>query len=149
MYTHLLVPTDGSPLSDYAVDQALALARSLGARVTLFTAIEPFHLIAYAPEQVVETRASYDEHARKAADERLKAAAAKAAAAGIAHATEAVGAEDPHEAIIATAKAKGCDLIAMASHGRRGVKALVLGSVTAKVLTHSEVPVLVYRHAAD
>ena len=149
MYKHLLVPTDGSPLSDYAVDQALALAKALGARVTLFTAIEPFHVIAYVPEQVVELRSTYDEHARKAADQRLASAEAKSAAAGVVFASEVAKSEDPHEAIIATAREKGCDLIAMASHGRRGIKALVLGSVTAKVLTHSQVPVLVYRHAAD
>lgn len=148
MYKHLLVPTDGSPLSDYAVDQALALAKALGAKVTFFTAVEPFHVIAYVPDQLVESRSTYDEHARKAADERLVAAAAKATAAGVAHTTEVATCEDPHEAIIVLAKEKDCDLIAMASHGRRGVKALVLGSVTAKVLTHSEVPVLVYRHAA-
>ena len=148
MYKHLLVPTDGSPLSDYAVDQALALAKALGAKVTLFTAIEPFHVIAYVPEQVAETRSSY-QHARRAADQRLTTAAAKAASLGIAHTIEVVTSDDPHEAIIATAREKGCDLIAMASHGRRGIKALVLGSVTAKVLTHSQVPVLVYRHAAD
>ena len=149
MYKHLLVPTDGSLLSDYAVDQALALAKALGAKVTLFTAIEPFHVIAYVPELVAETRSSYDQHARRAADQRLTTAAAKAASLGIAHTIEVVTSEDPHAAIIATARAKGCDLITMASHGRRGIKALVLGSVTTKVLTHSEVPVLVYRHAAD
>lgn len=148
MYTHLLVPTDGSPLSDYAVDQALALAKALNARVTLFTAIEPFQVFALLPEQVAETRDAYDGHARVAADMRLEQAAGKAAAAGVEHATVVVTSEDPHEAIIATAKEKGCDLIAMASHGRRGVKALVLGSVTAKVLTHSDVPVLVYRQSA-
>ena len=72
MYTHLLVPTDGSPLSDHALDQALALARALGARVTLFTVVEPFHAIAYTPEQVVESASSYEAHARAAADRRLR-----------------------------------------------------------------------------
>ncbi|AKC87021.1 universal stress protein [Pseudoxanthomonas suwonensis] len=149
MYTHLLVPTDGSPLSDYAVEQALALAVALKAKVTLFTAVEPFHVIAYTPEQVAETRDAYDRHAREEAARRLAQAAERASAAGVEHATVSQASDDPHEAIIATAKEKGCDLIAMASHGRRGVKALVLGSVTAKVLTHSEVPVLVYRHGDD
>ena len=80
---------------------------------------------------------------------RLQEAAARAAAAGVAHRTEVAMGEDPHEAIIAAARTHGCDLVAMASHGRRGVKALVLGSVTAKVLTHSEIPVLVYRRPAQ
>jgi nucleotide-binding universal stress UspA family protein len=149
MYGHLLVPTDGSPLSDYAVEQALAFARALGARVTVFTVIEPFHVIAYLPEQVAETRDAYDRHARQEAEHRLAKAAEKAKAAGVEHATLAISADDPHEAIIAAARDSGCDLIAMASHGRRGVKALVLGSVTAKVLMHSELPVLVYRRHAD
>ena len=104
MYTHLLVPTDGSPLSDHALDQALALARALGARVTLFTVVEPFHAIAYTPEQVVESASSYEAHARAAADRRLQEAAARAAAAGVAHRTEVAMGEDPHEAIIAAAR---------------------------------------------
>ncbi|WP_028916670.1 universal stress protein [Pseudoxanthomonas sp. J35] len=149
MYKHLLVPTDGSKLSDHAIDQALRFAKATGARVTLFTVIEPFHVIAYAPEQVAETRDAYDRHAREEAARRLAAAGAKAEAAGVAYDTASTVAEDPHEAIIIAAKQAGCDLIAMASHGRRGVKALVLGSVTAKVLTHSDIPVLVYRHFED
>jgi nucleotide-binding universal stress UspA family protein len=148
MYKHLLVPTDGSPLSDYAVDQALQLASALGARVTLFTVIEPFHVFALLPEQVADTREAYDRHAKVAADDRLRKAMDKAAAAGVAHETTVSTSEDPHAAIIAAAGSNGCDLIAMASHGRRGVNALVLGSVTAKVLTHSQLPVLVYRQPA-
>lgn len=149
MYKHLLVPTDGSPLSDYAVEQALAFASELGARITVFTVVEPFHVIAYMPEQVAETRDAYDRHARQEAERRLAKAADKCRAAGVEHATLITSADDPHEAIIAAARTRGCDLIAMASHGRRGVKALVLGSVTAKVLMHSELPVLVYRHGSD
>lgn len=148
MYTHLLVPTDGSLLSDYAVDQALALARKLEARVTLLTVVEPFHVVAYVPEQVIESRESYERKAKQAADQLLQAAAAKAQAFGVVHATQIAVSEEPHEAIIFMAGSCRCDLIAMASHGRRGVKALVLGSVTAKVLTRSQVPVLVYRQAA-
>jgi len=149
MYTHILVPTDGSPLSDYAVDQALVLAEALDARVTLLTVVEPFRPIAYVPEQVVESRESYDESTMLAAEKRLQDASAKAEAFGIAHATQVAVSGDPHEAIMFMAATLGCDLIAMASHGRRGVKALVLGSVTAKVLTQSQVPVLVYRQAAE
>jgi len=149
MYTHILVPTDGSPLSDYAVGEALVLARSVNARVTLFTAIEPFQLIAFAPEQVAETRDAYDRHARHEAEQRLQRGEAKAASLGVSCDTVIANSGDPHQAIIDTANDLGCDLIAMASHGRRGVSALVLGSVTAKVLTHSTIPVLVYRHTED
>ncbi|HRN61035.1 MAG TPA: universal stress protein [Luteimonas sp.] len=149
MYAHLLVPTDGSPLSAHAVDEALAFAKSLKAKVTFCTAIEPFHIIAYMPEQIVETRDAYERHAREEADRRLQEAVAKAQAQGVACETVASVADDPYQAIIETANERGCDLIAMASHGRRGVKALVLGSVTAKVLTHSTIPVLVYRYKGD
>lgn len=145
MYSHLLVPTDGSPLSGDALAQALKLASSVGARVTVLTVIEPFQVMAYEPEQIASTRDAYERYARQEADRRLADAAAKATAAGVAHEVLAVSANDPHEAIIDTAHARGCDLVAMASHGRRGIKALVLGSVTAKVLTHSDIPVLVYR----
>jgi len=149
MYAHLLVPTDGSPLSARAVDEALAFARALKARVTFFAAIEPFHIVAYMPEQIAEARDTYERHARQEADRRLKEAADKAKAAGVDCDTVAASSSDPYQAIIDTANERGCDLIAMASHGRRGVKALVLGSVTAKVLTHSAIPVLVYRYKDD
>jgi len=146
MYKSILVPTDGSPLSGHAIDEALSLAVSLGARATLLTVIEPFHVIAYAPEQIVETRDAYDRHMRQEAERRMQEGEAKARARSVACETAIVSSGDPHEAIIATANERGCDLIAMASHGRRGMKALVIGSVTAKVLTHSQVPVLVYRY---
>ncbi len=145
MYKSILVPTDGSPLSGHAIDEALSLAASLGARVTLLTVIEPFHVIAYVPEQIVETRDAYDRHMRQEAERRMQEGEAKARARNVGCETAIVSSGDPHEAIIATANERGCDLIAMASHGRRGVKALVIGSVTAKVLTHSRIPVLVYR----
>ncbi len=149
MYTHLLVPTDGSPLSDHALGQALSLAGALGARLTVLTVIEPFQVMAYEPEQVAATREAYERYAGEEATRRLSRAAAQAAAAGVPCEVVSVSAADPHEAIIEAAHAHGCDLVAMASHGRRGFKALVLGSVTAKVLTHCDLPVLVYRPPAD
>jgi len=145
MYTHILVPTDGSPLSDYGVEQALALASALKAKVTLFTTVEPFQLLSYSPEQIAETRDAYERYAKAHADQCLQQALAKAEELGVSCQTQQVSSEDPHAAIIEAAREHSCDLIAMASHGRRGVKALVLGSVTAKVLTHSQIPVLVYR----
>ena len=145
MYTHILVPTDGSPLSDSALEQALRLAKSLGARITVLTVIEPFQVVAYEPEQVAAARDAYEKYAREEADRRMARATELAKAAGVEHDAVSLSADDPHEAIIQTARERGCDLVAMASHGRRGIKALVLGSVTAKVLTHSDIPVLVYR----
>lgn len=147
MYTSILVPIDGSQLSESAIGEALSLAKALGAQVTFLTAVEPFHVFAFAPEQIADTQEAYERHARQAAEQRMADAEARARAQGVVCDTVIASAGDPHEAIIDTARERGCDLVAMASHGRRGVKAVVLGSVTAKVLTHSDIPVLVYRHA--
>jgi nucleotide-binding universal stress UspA family protein len=145
MFRHILIPTDGSALSARAVESGLALAKSLAARATLLTVIEPFHVLALAPDQVADTEASYKRHAHAAAAQVLAAGDKLAQRAGVAYATVQLEHEEPYRAIIETAKKNGCDLIAMSSHGRRGVAAAVLGSVTTKVLTHCSLPVLVYR----
>jgi nucleotide-binding universal stress UspA family protein len=126
MFTNILLPTDGSPLSGMAVDAGIALARLTGA-----------HVIALA---VVE--AGQD---RSAAGRVLQAIAARTEAAGLTCSAMLREAEQPHEAIVALAEAEGCDLIVMASRGRGSLSALVLGSVTARVLSGTAVPVLVYR----
>ncbi|MGO1541572.1 MAG: universal stress protein [Luteimonas sp.] len=149
MYRHLLLPTDGSPLSDHAIDQGLELAASIGARVTLLTVVEPFYTYSAAPEHLGEDRAQYERHARQAAKAILQHAQERAEALGVPATTKLFGSEHPDQAIIDTATENGCDLIAMASHGRRGVNALLLGSVTQKVLTHSGIPVLVLRPAQN
>lgn len=149
MYHHLLISTDGSPLSDHALDQGLALAASIGARVTILTVVEPFYVFSASPEHQGEGREQYERHARQAAGEILKAAREKAEALGVTAQVKLLGGEHPDQAIIDTAGELGCDLIAMASHGRRGVNALLLGSVTQKVLTYSKVPVLVLRPQAS
>ena len=148
MYNHIVIPTDGSELSTHALDEALSLASKLGSKVTVMTVIESYRLIAFSPEQVIDTRAEYEKYAREYAAQVLAEAADKAKARGVACETAIVENEQPYEAIIAAARSRGADLIAMASHGRRGLSGLVLGSVTVKVLTHSTVPVLVYRQAA-
>lgn len=145
MYKHILIPTDGSPLSGLAVEQAVAFARAIGARVTLLTVVEPFHLLTTEAEQLSATRPEYEEHARRRANRFLAAASDVARTAGVPFETLQVMNEEPYRAIIDTATKRACDLIAMASHGRGGVAAVVLGSVTLKVLTHSKIPVLVYR----
>jgi len=149
VYTHILAPIDGSPLSEHAVEQVLALAKALKAKVTVFISIEPFQLFSYSPTQIAETRDDYERHVKAHAERCLQDAKAKADALDVTCQTLQVISEDPYEAIIKAARTNGCDLIAMASHGRRGVKALVLGSVTAKVLTHSQIPVLVYRQQTN
>lgn len=145
MYQHLLIPTDGSPLSSQAVGQALELAATLGARVTILTVVEPFYAFSASPEHLGETREQYERHARQAAEAILRDAREQAATLGVSAQVKAVGSEHPDQTIIDTAVGNGCDLIAMASHGRRGVGALLLGSVTQKVLTHARLPVLVLR----
>ncbi len=145
MYRHILVPTDGSPLSVAAVEQATQLAKSVGARMTLLAVTEPFRGFASEPSMVTATLADYQELTEARARQFLTAAQEKVAAADITSDTIQVEHEHPYQAIIDTAVARGCDLIAMASHGRSGIAAIVLGSETAKVLTHSKIPVLVYR----
>ena len=145
MFQNILVATDGSPLSESAVDNAISFAREAGAKVTVVTATEPFHVMATDSAQLSETRQTYERHVKAEAARYLGNAERKAKAQGVQCHVIQVEAEHPYKAIIDTAEKFGCDLIAMASHGRRGVSALVIGSVTNKVLTHSSIPVLVYR----
>jgi nucleotide-binding universal stress UspA family protein len=145
MYKHILVPTDGSPLSLKAARAAARLAKPLKARITAFYVIEPFtppmsaEGMAFRMQQDIR---EYEQGARRSADRALAKAAT---AAGGKCDTAAVVHENPWEAIIKAADSKKCDLIVMASHGRRGISALLLGSETQKVLTHSKTPVLVCR----
>ncbi len=149
MYTHILVPTDGSALSDKAVEAALKLAKLAGARLTAFHAIEPFPLQgAYAAEAsgVAELQPEvFSERSEEYAKRVLSAVADAAQAAGVPCATASATSGSPYQAIIDKAAGDGCDLIVMASHGRRGLESFLLGSETQKVLTHSTIPVLVYR----
>ena len=145
MFQHILVPSDGSLLSSSAVDKALDLARETGAKVTVLTAIEPFHVLSTDSKQLADTRVTYERHAKAEAARHLAEAERKAKGLGVQCNVVQVEHDHPYMAIIETAKKSGCDLIAMASHGRRGVSALVIGSETTKVLTHSSIPVLVYR----
>ena len=148
MFKHLLIPTDGSKLSEAAIQAGVQFAKSINAKVTGFHAMPKFHMV-YGPEGVIETRQDSVEFVkdRKAHDaERFLAVIMQAAKAADVPCEIACQISDqPYEAIIATAKEKGCDLILMASNGRRGVQAFLLGSETQKVLTHSKIPVLVFR----
>jgi nucleotide-binding universal stress UspA family protein len=147
MYKHILVPTDGSKLAGKAVEAGLRLAKASKAQVTWFTAL---------PEYVLPTQAaimnrqgmSIEEHERRSrvkARRRLGPLARKARASGVRSGTDYALCNRPAEAIAAAAKKHGCDLIVMASHGRRGLSALVHGSETRDVLSRSDVPTLVYR----
>lgn len=145
MYKHILIPTDGSELANKAVDDGIAFAKAIGAKITFMTATLPFHVFTLDPEVVEETSDQYKERIQRHVKSTLSGIAAKAKDAGVPCDTIHVEHEHVYQAIIDSAKARDCDLIAMASHGRRGISALVLGSETFKVLTHSKIPVLVHR----
>lgn len=142
MHTHILIPTDGSELSAKTIEYGIALAKSVGARVTGLTVSRPLRRAsATAAREVVAAR----ERAAAAATGRLAQVTEAAAKAGVDCDVVHAQHRHPYKSIIGTANDKGCDLIVMASHGRRGISAIVLGSETVKVLTHSNIPVLVFR----
>ena len=147
MYKHLLVATDGSKLSNKAVAHAIALAKPLKARLTAFYAAPGMPLPIYAEGVVFQplSRKEFAAATAKDATRVLDPVIARAKAAGVACDGAHVAADAPWEAILAAAKRKRCDAIVMASHGRRGVAALLLGSETQKVLAHSRLPVIVVR----
>ena len=149
MYKHILVPTDGSPLSAKAVKAATELARTMNARVTALNVMPRFApplaeeaAVAYTS---VYTEAEFRKSTEKAAEKVLAKARDAVEAGKVPCETVAVAGATPWETIIDTAKGKKCDLIVMASHGRRGLAGVLLGSETSKVLTHSKTPVLVCR----
>lgn len=148
MYKHILVPTDGSKLSARAIRAACSLAQTLGARLTGVYVIPPWNPPAYVEGMVYVADLGPQRHKAlmaKAAKKALAAVSVEARLAGIACAAAAPLSREPWEGILKTARARRCDLIVMASHGRRGLAGLLLGSETTKVLTHSKIPVLVCR----
>jgi len=145
MYKHILIPTDGSELSEKAVKEGIELAMSMKAKVTVFTTSPPFTAVSSEVPVGADSIALYTASAEERAAARLKPGLEYAHARGVSARTQHVFAERPYEAIIAAAAKEGCDLVCMASHGRKGIAGLLVGSETNKVLTHSKVPVLVCR----
>ncbi|MGZ5278236.1 MAG: universal stress protein [Caldimonas sp.] len=145
MFKHLLLPTDGSPASNDAIRKGIQFAKSEQAQVTGIYVIPEFHVMTYRVDMVEDTKAEFAKDTRVHADRYLGVVREAAGQAGVTCETVSVTSDHPFEAIIDTAEAKGCDLIVMASHGRRGARGLLLGSETLKVLTHSKIPVLVFR----
>ena len=147
MYTQILIATDGSELADKGLEQGLQLARATGATATIITASEPWQSVDAG--QVWGGSASllgeYRTHAQQSCERVLKAASQRASALGVEHQTLYVPDAYPADAIQETARERGADLIVMASHGRRGLDRLLLGSQANAVITHSTVPVLVVR----
>ena len=146
MFKHILISTDGSPVSIKAAKAGIALARALGAKVTAYSALEELQLFygeGYVPTQAVINEVL--QRARTAGQKRVDTIGKLAKAAGVSFASVVTKAYSPYEGIIAAAKKRKCDVIFMASHGRRGLSKLIMGSVTQKVLSHSRIPVVVYR----
>jgi nucleotide-binding universal stress UspA family protein len=149
MYSHILISTDGSELAGKGLDHGLSLARALGSKVTIVTVTEPFPIFAdaagggWSPGLVAPE--GYEEDQKAYADGILAAAGSAADTAGVLASVLHVAKSHPAEAIVETARSQGCELIVMASHGRRGLGRLVLGSQTSEVVASSPVPVLVVR----
>jgi len=144
MFKRILVPTDGSEITAKAVQTAIGLARDGGGEVFTIAVKEPFPYSAISEMQPVPPQEFFDAQERIAAA-RVKTVADAAAAAGVKCTGHTVEALHPWEAIIDHAKTQSCDLLVMASHGRRGFAALMLGSETQRVLIHTTLPVLVVR----
>jgi nucleotide-binding universal stress UspA family protein len=147
MFKHILIPTDGSAVANKAVKAGIQFAASVGAKVTIYLALEDAVPYRYSDGYAMPASvlASVERLAKERAAKVLTAAKKLADQANVACDTLSGKAFTPYEGITAAAKKKKCDVIFMASHGRRGLTALLMGSVTQKVLVHSKIPVLVYR----
>jgi nucleotide-binding universal stress UspA family protein len=143
MYRHILIPKDGSELAERAVTHGLSLAKFVGAKVTVIIVEDRAGLWSFAEAGAAEAFAKYIEEIKRHNASVLDRAANAAKQAGVSCDTIYLQDAQPYEAIVATTTERGCDLIVMASHGRSGLSAMVLGSVTNKVLTHAKTPVLV------
>jgi nucleotide-binding universal stress UspA family protein len=147
MFKHILLPTDGSELSEKALRRGIEFAKKIKARVTAIHVVPEFRVVTDESFGTISPalKKRFEDESRVRAQKLLDAIARRAKARGVRCATMSVVGDLPYQQIIAAARKNKCDLILMASHGRRGLSSLLLGSETAKVLTHSKVPVLVVR----
>lgn len=145
MYRHILIPTDGSELSARAAVHGVELARQVKARIAALAVVAPWREIAHSIEAFAVSQAQYESGAEAQAAKNLLVISDVARAEGVPCSVVQIKHPRPWRAIIDTAQSMRCDLILMASHGRRGLDAMIVGSETQKVLTHSSIPVLVYR----
>lgn len=148
MFKHILLPTDGSRLSDRAVKSGIRFARSIKARVTAVHVVPEFRIVVdegFVSPMSAEIKMRYEKQAQEHAKKMLAKVEKAAKTTGVKCEVVTVVSDLPYQQIIEIAKKKKCDLIMMASHGRKGLTGLLLGSETAKVVTHSKVPVLVVR----
>jgi nucleotide-binding universal stress UspA family protein len=147
MFKHILVPTDGSEFSQNSVRRAVSFAKEAGARITAFYAKPEYPVTYYGEGALIDTTTpeQFSQLAEQQAQQILGFVEDLCQEAGVPCTKLSLTSDIPYEAIIEAANSSGCDLIFMSSHGRRGFTALLLGSETNKVLTHSTIPVLVYR----
>ncbi|MGX6570748.1 universal stress protein [Cupriavidus necator] len=145
MFQHLLVPTDGSTLSEAAIRAAVTLAKAFEARITGVHVIPEFHVFTHRIDMLEDTQERYAQLAEQRAEQYLAEISQAAQEAGLACEMISVTHNHPYEAIIRAGEERNCDLIVMASHGLGGLQGLLLGSETQKVLTHCNIPVLVVR----
>jgi len=145
LYHRILLPTDGSEASQRAILAGVEFARDIGADVVGLTATPAFHVVSTDPDMVGDTADQYADASRERGRRLLDDVERAAREAGVPCQLEQTVSDEPWQAIIETARRLGCDLIVMASHGRRGLSSLLLGSETQKVLVHSTIPVLVHR----
>ncbi|HEX9391206.1 MAG TPA: universal stress protein [Usitatibacteraceae bacterium] len=147
MYKHLLVPVDGSKFSLKALDVAGGLAASIGAKLSVVTVSPPYPMIVTGDGYMLDlnTPSQWEASTTQNAEKIRTTVEKRAKARGLKVNFTAITTDNPYEGIIKTAVKKKCDLIVMASHGRRGLSAILLGSETTKVLTHTKLPVLVCR----
>lgn len=147
MFKHILLPTDGSPLSKKSVTAGIDFAKSQGAKVTAFFSPEQYEVLAYGeyfPPDLI-SRADWEKRASASAEKVLAEVESQAKAAGVTYQGYFRASLAPWQAIVDAAEERKCDLIFMASHGRTGISGLLLGSQAAKVLAHAKMPVLVYK----
>jgi nucleotide-binding universal stress UspA family protein len=145
MFKHVLLPTDGSNLSQVAIQKGVQLAKSMKAKITGISVMPEQKYYLYQTDITVQVKEETAKQHKLQANRNLSVIEKATKDAGVPCETLCEISDYPYETIIRVAEQKGCDLIMMASHGRRGVKGLLLGSETQKVLTHSKIPVLVYR----
>lgn len=145
MFKHLLVPTDGSPLSAKAIKAAVEFAKMAGARITAISVAEPYPYLAVADAGYLPDGSRYDVEMQQFAERFVTEAAELATASGVPCDTRIALAFSPYQEIVKAADELGCDAIFMASHGRKGINRLFVGSETQKVLAHTTLPVMVFR----
>lgn len=145
MFKHILIPTDGSDLAKIAITNGVRFAKEIGAKITAITVTKPYQYFAIEYVQMTDTQDQYNADMHAQAQRNLNVVKEAAEAAGVPCELVHRSSLHPYEEIVRTAEDFGCDVIFQASHGRRGVGALLLGGETHKVLTHTKIPVLVFR----